>query len=157
MNTRNLILTASFIALLVQGASAASPSTPDKVTTGFNLAAVSPQNPESALKQAMPADTVRQIMGQPDEIKPMKAPSGKAEIWVYTRKINECVEQVEIGSVPVTVTVTGLDGKLTQQTISEKIQYRDLHRYAEETVELLIFNDHYLTHKISRRELKSYS
>jgi hypothetical protein len=159
MKTRNLFLSASLFALLVQvtGAASPSPSTSDKAAPDSKPVAVSPDNPESALKQAMAADAVRQIMGQPEEIKPMKAPNGKAEIWVYKRQFNRRVERVQIGTIPITTTVVGSDGIARQQTIGEDIKFGDLHRVTEETVEVLMFNDHYVTHKITRQELKHYS
>lgn len=142
---------------MVNGAGAASPSAPDKVTPESKPAVATSVSPESALRQAMPADAVRKIMGEPQAIKPMKAPDGKAEIWVYKRETNKRVDRVPIGSVPITVSVIGGDGKAHQQTIGENVQYGDLHQATEETVELLMFNDHFLTQKITRQEIKRYN
>jgi hypothetical protein len=152
MKPRNLFLAASLFALVLNGAGAAAPTTP-----GSKPAAASADNPEAALKQAMPADAVRKIMGQPQEIVPMKAPDGKAEIWVYKREIDQRVDRVPIGSVPITVTVIGSDGRAHEQSIGEKVQYGDLHQATEETVQLLMFNDHYLTQKTTRRDIKHYN
>jgi hypothetical protein len=157
MKLHNLLIWASLLGLVIDGAGAALPSSPDKTTSGSKSVAVAPSNPESALKKAMPADVVRKIMGTPQEIKPMKAPEGKAEIWVYQRMTNERVEQVEIGSVPITISVIGGDGQARQQTVGEDIKYGDLHLATEETVELLMFNDQYVTNKVSRREIKRYN
>lgn len=96
-------------------------------------------------------------MGKPDEIKPMKAPNGKAEIWVYKRETNERTERVPVGAVPITVTTFSADGKSSSmQTIGEDVKYANVRFTTEETVELLMFNDHFLTGKISRQEIKHY-
>ena len=96
-------------------------------------------------------------MGEPVEIKPFKAPNGKAEIWVYRREFNERTQRVQVGAVPITTTSFGSDGKPYTQTIGEDIKFADVHLATEETDELLMFNDHFLTGKISRREVKRYS
>ncbi len=157
MKIRDLVLAASLLAFMAQGAGAASPSTPDKTAPDAKPAAVVADTPESALKQAMAADAVRQIMGQPLDIRPMKAPNGKAEIWVYTRESNRHVERVQIATIPITTTIVGSDGVARQQTIGQDIKFGDLHCVTQDTVEVLMFNDHYVTHKVTRRELKSYN
>ena len=157
MKIRHLFLTAALFVLLLHGAGAASSSTPDNIVPGSKPTAVSPDSPESALRAAMAADTVRHIMGQPEEIKPMKAPSGKAEIWVYKREINRRVDRVQVGSTPITISVIGGDGQAHQQTIGENVLYGDLHHVTVETVELLMFNDHFVTCKVTRQQLKHYS
>ena len=157
MKTNTLFLTASLIALLAQPAVAASPFTPESQSSGTKSVADSSETPVTALKKAMPAAEVRQIMGLPVEIKPMKAPNGKAEIWVYRRELNERAERVQVGAVPITVTVFSTDGKSSSlQTIGEDVKYANVRFTTEETVELLMFNDHFLTGKISRQEIKHY-
>ena len=83
MKLHQLLVFASLFGLAIDGAGAVQPSNSDKVTPGAKPVAVSPESQESALTKAMPADVVRKIMGAPNAIKPMKAPDGKAEIWVY--------------------------------------------------------------------------
>lgn len=157
MKIRDLFLSATLFAFMVQGAGAASPSTSDKATPEAKPAVVAAETPESALKQAMAVDAVRQIMGQPLDVKPMKAPNGKAEIWVYKRESNRRVERVQIATIPITTTIVGSDGVARQQTVGQDIKFGDLHRVTEDTIELLMFNDHYVTHKVTRRELKQYN
>lgn len=105
----------------------------------------------------MTTDEVRKIMGQPVEIKPMKTPNGKAEVWVYKREFNRRVERVQIATIPIMTTVVGSDGVGRQQQIGEDIKFGDLHRVTEDMVEVLMFNDHYVTHKVTRRELRHYN
>lgn len=157
MRIRNLVLSASLFALTVHGAGAASPSAPEKGSPDSKGVTSSTIGPESALKQAMPAEVVKKIMGQPLQVMPMKAPDGKAEIWIFRREVNARVTRVPIGSVPITVSSLGSDGKAHQQSIGEKIQYGDLYQATEETIQLLMFNDHYLTQKITRREVKHFN
>ncbi len=148
-----LILSAFLFLLFPVGVSAADSSSAAKAPTDAKPAA---DSPESALKQGMPAAAVKQIMGQPLEVTPMKAPDGKAEIWVYKRNVNVRVERVPVGSTPITVTSFGSDGQAHEQTIGEKVQYGDLYQATEETVQLLMFNDQYVTQKVSRKEIKHY-
>jgi len=157
MKLHNLLILASLFGLVIDGAGAVLPSSPDKVAPGSKPVAVAPDSPESALTKAMPADVVRKIMGAPRVVKPMKTPEGKAEIWVYQRLTNERIERVAIGSIPIIISVVGGDGKAHQQTVGEEMKYADLHHAIEETVELLMFNDHYVTNKVSRREIKRFS
>ncbi len=156
MKSPRLFLSASFVLLALTGA-AAAPASPAKTPAEAKPAATPAANPESTLKQGMPAEVVRQIMGQPAEVTPMKAKDGKAEIWVYKRSTNVRVERVPVGSTPVTVTSFGSDGKAHEQTIGEKVQYGDLYKATEETIQLLMFNDQYVTQKTSSREVQHYN
>jgi hypothetical protein len=157
MKLHTLLIWASLFGLAIDGAGAVLPSSPAKATAGSKPVAVTADNPESSLTKAMPADAVRKIMGEPRAIKPMKTPDGKAEIWIYQRLTNERVDRVEIASIPITTNVIGGDGQAHQQVIGQDIKFGDLHRATEETVELLMFNDHYVTNKVSRREIKRYN
>ncbi len=87
----------------------------------------------------------------------MKAPEGKAEIWVYRRNVNERIERVPVGTVPITTTVFGTDGQAHQQTVAEETKYSNLYQATEETVQLLMFNDHYLTQKTTSRQIKHFN
>ena len=118
---------------------------------------VSPGNLETALTKARPADAVRKILGQSMEIKSMKAPDGKAEVWVYQRETDRPVGRVEVGSIPITNTVMGGDGKAHQYNVGEEIPSADLHGATEETVQLLMFNDHLVVCKISRQASRRYN
>lgn len=157
MNIRHLCLLASLFALAINGTAATAPSAPAKVKPSVKPAVVSADNPASALKEGMPAEVVRQTLGQPRKVTPMKAPDGKAEIWVYTRQVSDRVERVEIGSIPITTSSIGADGQAHTETIGQDIQYGDLHYSTEEIIELLMFNDHYVTCKTTRREIKHYN
>ena len=157
MKLHTLLIWALLFGLAIDGAGAVLPSSPAKATPGSKRVAISSDNPESALTKAMPADDVRKIMGEPRTIKPMKTPEGKAEIWIYQRLTNERVDRVEIASIPITTNIVGADGQARQQVIGQDIKFGDLHRATEETVELLMFNDHYVTNKVSRREIRRYN
>ncbi len=156
MKSPVVFLSASFFLLALTGA-AAEPSSPAKTPAEAKPAATSAANPESTLKQGMPAAVVRQIMGQPAEVTPMKAKDGKAEIWVYKRNTNVRVERVPVGSTPITVTSFGSDGKAHQQTVGEEVRYGDLYKATEETIQLLMFNDQYVTLKTSSRQVQHYN
>ena len=125
----------------------------------------SDDRPESALKWAMPAADVRQIMGQPETVRPLPAPQGKAEVWVFTRQLGERVDRVPIASVPIMSTTYVIDGgcrqrlggRAQEQKVGETIQYADLRVTTVETVEVLMFNEHFVAHKVSRQDVKRYN
>jgi hypothetical protein len=144
------------LALGIHGFSATPPAGASPAAPAAKSPTPPADNPESALKQDMSADQVRQIMGEPKEVNPMKAPSGKAEVWVFRRLVNERMDRIPVASIPIMVTVVSADGKAHQQQTGETTQYGDVRIATEVTVELLMFNDHYVTHKVSTREVKSY-
>jgi hypothetical protein len=45
------------------------------------------------LDKGMDAATIIQLVGQPDEITPLKTADGKAETWIYRRKTGQTVVQ----------------------------------------------------------------
>ena len=140
--------------LVVAGAlSAAQPSAaPDPV-------------PESSLQWAMPAAVVRQIMGLPETVRPMPAPHGKAEVWVFMRQVGERVDRIPVAAVPIIATTYVIDGgckqrlggRAIEQKVGETIQYADLYVTTVETVEVLMFNEHFVAHKVSRQDVKRYN
>ncbi len=133
---------AALIALLV-GCSAAPPSSPapaGAATPGSTAESVA-EGPETALKKGMKAVVVRQIMGEPAEIKPMQAPTGKAERWIYRRTVRGQEEQVQIGTRSTDISaLQGSGAAGMPRTIEEPI-LRQQTPITEVTVNLLMFND----------------
>jgi outer membrane protein assembly factor BamE (lipoprotein component of BamABCDE complex) len=110
---------------------------------------------DSSLKKGMSAREVEQLLGKPAEIKPMNAPSGKAEVWIYRERKGEVSKQIQVGSKPITIMVKGPDGVDRQQVISEEIIYKMQNDITEETLSLLIFNGQFIEKKVTtgvRRE-----
>jgi hypothetical protein len=156
MKINILSLATAMLALGVTAFGGTPPADSGNPPAGAKPAAAPADKPEAALKADMPAEMVQQIMGQPVEVKPMKTPSGHAEIWVYKRVVGQRVDRQEIATIPVVETVVGSDGKAYQHTVGQTIQYGDVHITTEETLELLMFNDHFVTGKVSRRDVKHY-
>lgn len=156
MKTLNHCLVASFCALLIPMVAVASPSSSESRISGSEAGGPSRVGPEANLKRSMTAAEVRQIMGRPDEIKPMAAPTGKAEIWVYRRKFDERTELVQIGTQPVMTTVYGSDGKPSIQTTDGDPKYANVHYATEETIQLLMFNGQLVSGKVSRQAIRYY-
>lgn len=154
MKTRALFLSISLFSLLVQSVNAASPAASKNPNANSQPVAASAENPEATLKPAMLSDVILKITGKPSEIRPMKAPDGKAEIWVYRRETNPREGRIQIGSTPIIISVQESDGIIRKYTVSEKAQFGDVHYFTAEMVELLMFNDQYVTQKVTRRELK---
>lgn len=103
--------------------------------------------PEQTLKQGMTAEQVRQIMGEPAEIDPMVPPTDKAEVWVYRRTVNGPVEQVLVGSKPITYSSVGSDGLAHQETVAEEPVYKQAFHFDVQTISLLMFDGKYLSQK----------
>lgn len=72
-----------FLALLVFVATAA----------GVSAAASQPAKTKPVLDKGMEATTILQLVGQPDEIKPIKSSDLKAETWIYRRKLSQTIQQ----------------------------------------------------------------
>ena len=57
---------------------------------------------KSTLMKGMSADTVRRIVGAPQEIRPIKSEAGEGEVWIYRRVEKQWTQQsaVTMESVP---------------------------------------------------------
>ena len=110
----------------------------------------------AGLKTDMPAGAVRQLMGTPDEIRPMKTPEGKAEIWAYSRVVNIRMERIEVPGTPIVSTIVDSSGVAHQSQTPGPPSYRNLSHIIEETTEILMFNDRYAANKVSRHERQSF-
>jgi len=138
------------IGLLVQSADASVPP-PDSANAESKTAAATPKGPEADLIPEMPAHAVIKIMGKPESVKPMKVQAGKAEVWVYARQVAERVEYVQV-STPVMGAVANGNGTTRITQTGEKLVNRAEHHITTEVIELLMFNDHFVTQKVSRQE-----
>ena len=81
----------------------------------------------------------------------MKIEMGKAEVWRYERQVGERVEQIG-AAMPNMVSVPGPNNTTSTMQSGEKIEVRQVHHVTTEVVELLMFNDHYVTQKSSCRQ-----
>jgi hypothetical protein len=45
------------------------------------------------LDKGMESALIAQLVGEPDEINPMKSDAGKAETWIYRRKVSQTIQQ----------------------------------------------------------------
>ena len=149
MQLRSQLLPALLFGLLLQTADA-SPAPPDPAGGGSKTAAAAPKGPEAFLIPAMPADEVVKIMGKPDTVKPMKVQAGKTEIWVYSRQIDEKVEYVQFFA-PVMGAVPSGNGTTRVVQTGVKLENRAEHHITTEVIELLMFNDQFVTQKVSRK------
>jgi len=143
MYSRILPVFLTALIALLAGCSAVSPSSPapGAAAAPSPAAAAVLEGPETGLKKGMTAAAVRQIMGVPAEIKPMQAPSGKAETWIYRRTIRGQDEQVQIGSRSTDIaSLQGSGAAGMPRTIEEPI-LRQQTPITEVTVNLLMFDD----------------
>src|SRR5262245_16013896 len=63
------------------------------LATAVAAFATSPAHAKPVLGKGMDAATIIHLVGQPDEISPLKSPEGKAETWIYRRKAAETIQQ----------------------------------------------------------------
>ena len=86
----------------------------------------------------------------------MKAPNGKAEIWVYVKEIGSRVDRVGIPTADIVTYSQGADSGMRQTITPGVVQFHDVRYVTEEITEVLLFNDHYVTQKVSRRERQDH-
>jgi len=156
MKTLRHCLVASVFVLLIPSGVVASTATSDQGVSGSKSGVSSPAGPVATLKRGMSADEVRQIMDRPIEIKPMAAPTGKAEIWIFKRKFDERIELVQVGTQPVMTTLYGPDGRPSIQTTAGDARYATVHYATEETIQLLLYDGRFVSGKVSRQAVKFY-
>lgn len=104
----------------------------------------------------MAADEVRKLLGKPESVRPMQSPNGTAEVWTYSRRIPGTTETISVGSAPVTTTVPGPNGTTSTQTMGSEPVYRTIRHVTIETVNVLMFNQHFLEKKITREEKQEF-
>ena len=98
-----------------------------------------------ALEKDMTGATIISIIGKPDEITPMKSEQGKAETWVYRRKIGSKAVQVVVGERDVPA-FSGLGGTGNDMTQSRKeLIYGMKHVAIYRVTSILLFNDRLVT------------
>lgn len=154
-------------ALLVVVLAAAGQALAAEPAAGTKTAKASPEKPgksaavreETAkllpkLKEGMPADAVRQLLGAPDEVSPMEAPTGKAEVWAYTREISRRREQVVTYPNQQVIVEPQANGPPITRTVLGSPQTIYLEFVLTEKVEVLLFDGRYVVHKVSREERK---
>ena len=115
---------------------------------------VSPATPEpppaafAALQKGQSAAQVRALLGEPEEIKPLKLVGLAGEVWVYRRKISEVDQPAPLGSreVPVTNPITGVTSTTTEPV------YQIQTVTVSETVELLLVEQRLTEWKTRRQD-----
>ena len=154
---RNLSLASLLLVASLASAAGASPAAaPEKAGADSKPTEAGKLAPESLLKKGMSLDEVRQVMGKPDEIRPMEVATGKAAIWTYKRQVADKAAYVQVGSKVITITIRGTDGVERQQTVGEEPDFRMQHRITEDLIQLLMFNDHFVEKKVTRQERNEF-
>ena len=133
----------------------AAPAAPENAPGAKPAAA--PAAPDAGLKQGAPAAEVRKLLGEPAEIRAMKAPNGKAEVWIYSHEISHSVDQVAIGSQDVVTSVTDATGHSHTVTMPGEPRFQTVHRIVQEITEVLMFNDNFVTRKVTRQQRQTFN
>jgi hypothetical protein len=145
MNLRaSSLFSAAVIALLAGCATAPPPSSATGGRPETSPAKTAIVRPETALKKGMTAAEVKRIMGEPVEKRPMKAPSGKAEVWVYHRSTNGLVKQVQVGSISTPLTTKSTSGAIVVLGSVNEPVFKQATEVLDETISLLMFDDIYI-------------
>ena len=76
----------------------------------------------------------------------MAAEKGKAEVWAYERQIDDRIEHIDT-STPIMASTTDAAGQSHMVQTGEHVEYHNVHHITKEVVELLMFNDHFVTLK----------
>jgi hypothetical protein len=105
-----------------------------------------PKHDFPVLEKGMTTGVIRQKLGDPAEIKPMDAPGGKAEIWVYHIENTVGVTQVASGTRDVPAFSMGLSGPITIM-VPEPV-YTMVEKTSMVTLSLLVFNDRLAAQRI---------
>lgn len=146
---------AALAAFLVSCSNTPAPSMPDAPTAAPTATAVG-EGPEHALQKGMTADAVKQIMGNPAEIKLMATATGKAEVWVYRRTSSTPVRQVQVGTRVTTTPVTGdHQGNMPAMSVDEPVYAQQI-EVVDETISLLMFDDKLIEQKASAQKRLEY-
>lgn len=82
MNTSRLLVATILLAGVLAGCANPSARAP-----GASVAHAQPQSERPPLTVGMPAEEVRRLWGDPNEIRPSKDPSDNAEVWVYEGRV----------------------------------------------------------------------
>jgi hypothetical protein len=109
-----------------------------------------------ALKPGMPEARVRELLGRPEKVSPMKNPEGKAEIWEYTREVESRMEKLGFPGPDIVTYAVGTDGKPREVRTPGPLQFRDVRVVTEEKIELLLFEGQYQARRSSRREVQRH-
>ena len=134
--------------LLVGCSSATGPAPAAKSNQALSVTVISRQ-PEASLMRGMTAVEVRRIMGEPDKIEPAPAQAGKAETWIYHRITHGPSKQIEIPGKDIVVPRPGANGATIMVTIPGKPTHKKTHLKMDETIQLLMVDDRYLTSRYS--------
>lgn len=158
MHLRHLSIFPAIIAALLVGCTdvPSSPASAGAKAGAAATQAATEDGPERTLQNGMTAEQVRHIMGDPLEINPMVPPTEKFEVWVYRRTVSGPVEQVMVGSKPITYSTVGSDGIARQETVAEEPVYKQAVHTAVETISLLMFDGKYLSQKKKVEERVQY-
>lgn len=146
------ILVAGCVAVEMPAKEKAAKPAPVPQTTAELMAKKS--NKEQLLQQGMPAAEVLKLLGKPGEVKPMEAPTGKAEVWVYTTREEVSRERFEVASHPITTLVRDREGTERTVVIGHEPVYATQKRILVRTYQVLMFNDHFLNDKITIEEVR---
>ena len=154
MNLRHLLLPVSLTVMLGSALPVAALAATENAPNA-KPAAVAPAAPDRGLKKDMPAAEVRKLLGEPAEVRVLKAPSGKAEVWVFVREISHTVDRIPVSTPDIVTSVTDATGHSHTMTVPGETRFQTVHTIVEETTEVLMFNDHFVTGKVSRAKRQS--
>jgi len=116
-----LIIQGGLGAVLLAGCSSlATPETPGGRSGGRE--ATARKDSTAGLQPGMTPDEVRQLLGKPARVRPVKTPEGPVEVWSYQRRLDTRYENVPSRMVERQIQdpLTGVITRIQEQTNSQQ-------------------------------------
>ena len=100
--------------------------------------AESPANKSAkpSLEKGMTVEQIERIAGKPAEIRPLKAPEGKAESWIYRRVVDRQTRQI----AATVKDVSAFKGEAFGMGSAPELEYRLEHTTVYQVTALLTFD-----------------
>lgn len=138
-------------------AGCASAPTAEKPNLGVaappaDRAALDKEMAKLGLKKGMTGAAVRQAWGEPESVKPMETPAGKAEVWTYHRTTTTTRQvPASMETVPSQDAGTGAASTIMQPVyVQERVA-------ATDEYQLLLFDDKVIEWKQTRQESRAFN
>lgn len=102
------------------------------------LSTESPANKSATpvLEKGMTAEQIERIAGKPAEIRPLKAPEGKAESWIYRRVVDRQTRQI----AATVRDVSTFNGEAVGLGSAPELEFRLEHTTVYQVTALLMFD-----------------
>jgi hypothetical protein len=130
---------------------AAAKSNPEKKSSPDSAA---PKR-KRALEKGMTEETIIEIIGKPMEVRPMEAPDGKAEMWIYRQETGQRSVQVVVGEREIPA-YTGVGNANEGMRTTKELIYGTKHVKTYRVTSLLMFNGQLTVARQTQEQSETY-